>query len=188
MSGFVAPTLEGTRVRLEPASSADRDELAELDWLRSLHPAMAGWFARPRTVAPGTAVMRGLDGGQVVGVLDAAGLPGYADVVSVSVYTDTARASGGWALEAYALFVSALFEQGVRLIHHEVLELNRPIQRILRGIGVAQTARLREHAYVAGRFWDVLVYSYDRAHWDHLLDHVVPRNPLRAQAAAPAGE
>jgi hypothetical protein len=68
-----------------------------------------------------------------------------------------------------------LFDNGARLIHHEVLALNRPIQRIFAGMGLEPSARLRSHAYVAGRYWDVLVYSYDRATLDEILQITFPR-------------
>ncbi len=166
------------RVRLEPATDADLDALEDLDWHRSLHPAMGGWLVRP-AASSRTIIVRAVDGDELIGVIDAAPLPGYDAVTSLSVFTDTARAHGGLALEAYARVVMQLFDGGTRLIHHEVLELNRPIQRLLRGIGVTASARYREHAYAAGRFWDVLVYSYDAAQWNHLLGRVVPRNPVR---------
>jgi RimJ/RimL family protein N-acetyltransferase len=180
-----APLL-GRRVSVERATPADGKELETLDWARLLHPAMAGPTARSLLAQPTSAhVIRALATGEIAGVLDAVQVPGYPGVASVSIFVDTARAKGGLAMEAYGLFVTALFDGGVRLVHHEVLELNRPVQRILRGIGVAPSARYRQHAYAAGRFWDVLVFSYDRHHWDHVLEKVVPRNPFRSSQAAP---
>lgn len=173
---IVAPTVAGRRASLTPVGHGDLEDLLDLDWHRSLHPAMAGWS--PRTQAnPGTALIRPASTPDPVGVLDAQPLPGYDDVVNLSIYTDTAQARGGVALEAYGLYVESLFTQGARLIHHEILALNAPILRVLRGIRLQPTARLREHAYAAGRWWDVLVFSYDETHWRSTLDRL-PRHPF----------
>lgn len=181
MSGFVTRALEGKTIRLDPAGPDDAIELGDLDWVRSLQPGMGGWFARS-SVSPGTLALRAIHGGPIVGAIEARGLPGYPGVANVSMYTDPALARPGRILEAYALLVDDLFAQGVDLVHHEVLEMNRPIHRILVGIGVRPTARLRQHAFVAGRFWDVLVYAYDQKHWEHVLTKVAPRNPVRSLA------
>lgn len=174
------PSRSGQRVRIDPIQPADQDELLDLDWHRSLHPAMAGWAARAGFSGTGTAVLRDVRGGTtgaIVGAIDAVALPGYPGVMSVSIFVDGERARGGAALEGYALYVDALFEQGVRVVHHEVLELNDPIRRAMRALRLEASARLREHAYVGGRWWDVLVYSYDEAHWRSVLDRL-PRNPV----------
>lgn len=168
-------------MRVDPATPADAVAMAELDWRRSADPVMGGWINRP-VPGPGTAVLRPADGrDEIVGALDVVELPGYPGVANISIFTDMDRARGGIALEAYALVVDAAFGQGARLIHHEVLSINRPIQRVLRGIGVQPSARLRDHAYVAGRWWDVLVFSYAAAHWGEVLARF-PRNPLSAPA------
>jgi RimJ/RimL family protein N-acetyltransferase len=166
----------GTTVSIERATAAHAAELENLDWLRSLHPAMAGPAMRSPIAPLDTAyLVRSATDGTIVSVIDAAEVSGYSGVANVSIYTDTNLARGGWALEAYTLFVAWLFDNGARLVHHEVLELNKPVQRILRFIGVKPSARYRDHAYAAGRHWDVLVYAYDKAHFDHLMARVLPR-------------
>lgn len=179
MTGGAAAALPAPRVRLSPATDADRADLDDLDWGRSLHPGMGGWLVRPTSGAVRTSIVRTIADDKPIGVIDVAPLPGYAEVMSVSLYIDPARARGGLAFEAYARVVTQLFESGTRLVHHEVLDLNRPILRLLRGIGVPPSARLREHAYSAGRLWDVLVFAFDSPRWDQLLGHLVPRNPVR---------
>ena len=187
MPTFSAPSVRGQRVRVDPATPTDADAMRELDWRRSADPVMGGWIHRPAP-GPGTAVLRPPDGrDEIVGAIDVVELPGYPGVANVSIFTDMDRARGGMALEAYALVVDAAFAQGARLVHHEVLSINRPIQRVLRGIGVAPSARLRDHAYVAGRWWDVLVFSYAQAHWRDVLERF-PRNPLAAGAMPSVGE
>jgi RimJ/RimL family protein N-acetyltransferase len=182
-SGRVA--IVGTYVVIEPATAAHAADLRSLDWLRSLRPVMAGPLVRAGNES--AYLVRAASTHDIVGVLDVAAVPGYADVASVSIYTDTRRARQGWALEAYGRLVLSLFDRRVRLIHHEVLEMNAPVQRILRAMGVAPSARLRDHAYVAGRFWDVLVYSYDLDQFDRVLHHVFPRTGqhVEGEVAAP---
>ena len=151
---------EGAWVRLEVLRESHVDELADLDWARSQSAALGGLALRG---GGSTVVFRSKESGAAIGVLDAMPLPGYPGVINVSLFTDVAGA--GLAIDAYALFATGLFDGGVRLIHHEVFEFNRPIRRILTGIGLAPTARLREHGFAAGRTWDVLVYSFDHPHW-----------------------
>ena len=176
MAGFTAPTAVGQRVRVDPATPDDAASMQSLDWRRSTDPVMGGWINRP-ALGPGTAVLRPVDHDEVVGAMDVAELPGYPGVANVSIFADMEKARGGMALEAYALVVDAVFGQGARLVHQEVLSLNRPIQRILRGIGVQPSARLRDHAYVAGRWWDVLVFSFSEDEWQRVLERF-PRNPV----------
>lgn len=174
-------TICGLWVRLEPVNDDNRDELTELDWKRSQTPEMGGWFVRPDSgPAWGTMLFRSLKTGVALGVLDAAPLPGYADVVNVSIFADTDTSPAGWAMEAYIQFVAHLFEVGVRLVHHEVLEINKPMLRILRGAGIPSTARLRRHGYAAGRWSDVLIYSYDQTGFQSLLGRFGRRAFVRA--------
>jgi RimJ/RimL family protein N-acetyltransferase len=164
----------GKTISIERAAAGTHAELVSLDWLRSLHPAMAGPAMRSGSF-DNSFVVRALANGSVVGVIDVGEVAGYERIANMSVYIDTDRAKGGLALEAYILVVPWLFDHGARMIHHEVLELNGPIVRVMRAIGVSPSARYREHAYSAGRFWDVLVYAYDRSQFEQVLAKVVPR-------------
>lgn len=172
--------IPGTWVTLETIHDGNRDELAELDWKRMQVSEMGGWFARLDPGAGWTMLFRSLKTGAALGVLDAAPLPGYVGVVNVSIFADTDTSPAGWAMEAYILFVAHLFEVGVRLIHHEVLEINKPMLRILRGAGIPSTARLRQHGYAAGRWCDVLIYSYDQMGFQSLLGRFSRRAFVRA--------
>jgi hypothetical protein len=179
-----APLLVGETVALEVLSETHGSEVAELDWQRALHPAMAGPLTGGRLGAT-TFVARPVDGGRAVAILDAVDILGYPGVRNVSIYADRERAAGAVALEAYGRFVLHELDAGARLIHHEVLALNRPVRRLFQGLGLDATARLRDHAYVAGRHWDVLVYSYGRDELDAILARAFPRarrggDPARA--------
>ena len=98
---FTAPEVVGRLAAVAPATPDDLDELTDLAWTRSLHPALAGWQAT-RVDDPGTAVVRPAHGGTVIGTISSRPLPGYPDVANVSIFTDTSTARGGAALEAYA--------------------------------------------------------------------------------------
>jgi RimJ/RimL family protein N-acetyltransferase len=170
----------GETVILEELHEEHGPEVEELDWQRALHPAMAGPLTGGRLGAT-TFVARPIGGGSVVAILDAVDILGYPGVRNVSIYADRERTAGPIALEAYGRFVLHQLDAGARLIHHEVLALNQPVHRLFRGLGLEATARLRDHAYVAGRHWDVLVYSYGRDQLDSILARVFPRGHRSAQ-------
>ena len=182
----VPPVVAGETIVLEAVQARHAHELAELDWKRGLHPGMAGPLAAARTAEVSTLLARSVATGRVVAVLDAADMLGYPGVRNVSIYADAASTERGEALEAYGRFVLHELDGGARLIHHEVLELNRPIQRIFAALGLQATASLRQHAYVAGRFWDVLVYAYGRPELDGILARVFPRG--RRGTGPPRGD
>ena len=161
---------QGKWVTFESVDDTNWEDVHELDILRTSVPEMGGWFVRPEPASTwSTVLIRSRRDGTAVGVLDAMALPGYPGVANVSIFMNRAAAPTTWGMDAYGIYVSYLFSQGVRLIHHEVLEMNRPVHRILRGILLEPTAHLREHGYSAGRWWDVLVYSYDITHWQRAL-------------------
>ena len=179
------PVVVGETVVLEALGPHHDAELAELDWQRGLHPGMAGPLMGGHYGTHETLVARSRERGDVVAVLDATEMIGYPGVRSVSIYSDARRAGRGVALEAYGRFVLHQLDTGSRLIHHEVLELNEPIRRIFAALGLEVTARFRSHAYIAGRFWDVLVYSYDRPQLDAILARVFPRGRRSSDTDGP---
>jgi RimJ/RimL family protein N-acetyltransferase len=174
--------LEGTWVSLEFADGSNQDEIAELDWKRSELAEMGGWFSRPAPIAPwGTMLIRSNATGAAVGVIDAMPLPGYPGAMNVSQFMDMGVARSGWAIDAYGMYITHLFDRGVRLVHHEVLEMNTAVHRMMRGAELEPSARLRQHGYAAGRLWDVFVYSYDREHWQTVLDKFSRRRVGRSR-------
>lgn len=90
-------------------------------------------------------------------------------------------------MEAYTLVGPFLFGLGIRVLHHEVLDCNLPMRRILHGAGIPVQATLREHAYIAGRWWDVHVYGLDERDWqafEHRLRRFLPWHGGRFAALA----
>jgi RimJ/RimL family protein N-acetyltransferase len=121
--------------------------------------------------------------GAWVGLVENTALPG--GVAVFVIYLDSVRGRPGFGLEATALYVDHLFNQGARLVAMEVLGFNTRVQRILAGSGLEPQARLREHIYAGGRFWDLLVYSIDTATWGRMLEKHrtrLPGGPRKAVA------
>jgi RimJ/RimL family protein N-acetyltransferase len=95
-------------------------------------------------------------------------LPG--NVAVFVVYLDRRLGRAGFGLEACVLYISHLFDSGARLVEAEVLEFNGDMIGILHKARLVPQARLREHTYSAGRFWDLLIYSFDGAEWTRTLE------------------
>ena len=171
-----APALAGVSLSLETYGEEHLADVARLDRVRGGMAVMGGMSKRPAYLHPldVTLVARSRNG-DVVGVVDARALPGYDRVVNVTMFFDPQRARRGVAMEAYTIAGPFLFGRGVRVIHHEVLDCNTTMRRILERARIPVRATMREHAYVAGRFWDVHVYSLDEEAW-HGLERLVGSN------------
>lgn len=153
--------LTGSWIELvEPESPADLDQFAQH---RSLNPSMGAGAALGESHYAPPMIIREKRSGDAVGVVENHELPG--GVAVFVIYLDRERGRAGYGLEATALYVSHLFDSGARLVTAEVLSLNTEVIGIMRKAGWPPQARLREHVYTAGRFWDVLVYSMDREDW-----------------------
>jgi RimJ/RimL family protein N-acetyltransferase len=119
-------------------------------------------------------VISEIQSGAVVGVVASNRLPG--DIASFLIFLDPDHGRAPHGMEATALYVSHLFDSGARLVMADVLAFN-PVNRLLQRVGLMPQARLREHVYAAGRFWDVLVYSFDRDEWLAALGPFLDRMP-----------
>jgi RimJ/RimL family protein N-acetyltransferase len=154
--------LRGWWIELEPQSSANTADFGAFANRRELSAEMGGGTGGASEFAP-PMLIRDLRSGRAVGVVDNSGLPG--GVTVVAIYLDPEHGRAGWGMEAITLYVTYLFDQGARLVTAEVLGFNAAMIGVLRTLKIEPQARLREHAYVAGRYWDVLVYSFDRTEW-----------------------
>jgi len=168
-------------VRLEPRSEDNEAEFKELDasWLAA--PVMGGvTFAARTTFAP-PMLVREQRTGNALGIVANQRLPG--DVAAFVVFVDPARGRAGYGAEATALYISHLFDSGARLVTMDVLSFN-PVNRQLQRFGLVPQARMREHVYAAGRYWDVVVYSFSAAEFVRALAphrHLMPggtRHPV----------
>ena len=130
---------------------------------RRLDPAMgAGGGPVSSPYAPPMLIVERRSGA-TVGMIENHGLPG--GVAVVVVYLDRARGRAGYGVEALALYVSHLFDSGARHVTGEVLAFNTAMVRVMHHMTLPPRARMREHVFAAGRFWDLLVYSFDREQW-----------------------
>ena len=160
--------LVGTWIELEPYSAANPHEFADLDVRRELNPLMgSGSQSRSNQIAP-RMLVRVRSTGEAVGVVENHTLPG--NIAVFVTYLDRTRARHGYGFESVVLYISHLFDCGARLVNSEVLECNAEMISIIRKVNVLPQARLREHAYVAGRYWDLIIYSMDRAQWVGIVD------------------
>ena len=175
--------LVGTWIELEPLTASNAAEFAQLESRRELNPSMgAGGPSSSSQIAP-PMLIRDRRNGEAVGLVENHPLPGK--VAVFVVYLDRQRGRAGFALEVFTLYASHLFDSGARLITGEVLEFNAEMIRILQKYRIVPQARLREHVYAAGRFWDLLVYTIDRAAWLRIVDRyrrVLPGGDRRPAA------
>ena len=171
--------LIGHWVTLEPLTEAHRAEVARIDAVRQRTPNLGGAPGRrdfTRSFAPAM-VIRANDDGAAIGVIENGQMIGYPGVAVVLIFVDPSLARPGIAMEAFAIYVARMFEAGARLVHLEVLEFNAPVLRMLARIGVKEQARLRDQVYAGGRFWDVLVFAFDAAQYQKILERYVGRLP-----------
>ena len=160
--------LSGTWVQLEELSEANAAEFDQIYRLRELDPAMGAGARSTSSAIAAPMLIRVRSSGEAIGVVENHPLPG--SVAVFVVYLDRRRSRSGFALEPIFLYISHLFDSGARLVTAEVLEFNRDMIGVLRKVRLVPQARLREHSYSAGRFWDLLVYSWDRTEWVGIVD------------------
>jgi RimJ/RimL family protein N-acetyltransferase len=148
---------------LEPPTSATDAEFEELSRRWRLNAAMGGALHAASSVFAPPMLIRERRHGKAVGLVINQRVP--AGVAAFLIYVDPEWGRAGYGIEATALYVSHLFDSGARLVTADVLVFNRAVNGILAKAGIAPQARLREHVYVAGTFWDVLVYSFGVDEW-----------------------
>lgn len=160
--------LVATWIELEPLAGSNAAEFAQFDQQRELTPSMgAGPRSMSSEIAP-PMLIRNRRSGQAVGVVENHPLPGNA--AAFVVYLDPHRARAGFAFEAIILYISHLFDCGARIVTAEVLEFNTDMIGILRKVQFEPQARLRDHVYAAGRFWDLIIYPFDRGDLLRVVD------------------
>lgn len=155
--------LVGEWVELEPSTTENEATFRALDERRSRHPAMGAWRGMPNSEIAPSMLVRDRRTGQVAGLLENHSAPGA--VTAISIYFDRSVGRPGAGMEAVAMYISHLFDSGARLVVAEVLAFNSPMIAIFRKHGIEPQARLREHVFIGGHFWDLLVYAFDREEW-----------------------
>ncbi|HEX2080586.1 MAG TPA: GNAT family protein [Longimicrobium sp.] len=78
-----------------------------------------------------------------------------------------ARWGRGYATEAARAMVELAFgDWGLDRVHAHCIADNTGSARVLEKAGLRREARLREHQYFKGRYWDVLIYGILRGEWE----------------------
>lgn len=143
-------------------TAATAADFAEIDARRALNPLMGAQSGGSSPFAP-PMLVRDKKSGRAVGIVENFSQPG--GTASFVVYVDPVRGRAGYGTEAISLYLSLMFDGGARRIIAEVLSFNTDMIGILRKVKFLPQARMREHVYVGGRFWDLLIYSFDREEW-----------------------
>jgi hypothetical protein len=156
-----ASELCGHWVRLQPLRDAREEEVRLIDAAFSRTPQIGGLLRRrlAKEVPPDAMVIRETQRQEAIGVITALEEEDFPGVYTVSLFVDDARSRAGWALEAFLMFTMNQFELGRDKLAFEVMSFNEPVIRLLRRIGLEPEARLRSHSFIAGRWWDMLVFG-----------------------------
>jgi len=177
--------LVGSRIRLDPVDDRTTAEFARLNVQRQLEPLVGSTSeAGSPAIAP-PMIVRDRRSGQAVGVVQNHAQPG--GIAVLVVYLDPRSRRVGFGFEAIVLYVSHLFDSGARLVTSEVLEFNQEMNAIMRKSGLSPQARMREHQFIAGRYWDLLIYSLDRQAWLEIVDRYRPILPGGRRTAKSIG-
>ena len=167
--------LRGSWIELEEPTPDNEADFRLLAGRGDLNPAMGGGAIGSHEYAPAM-LIRDRRTQRAVGVVDNSSQAAGAAIVMI--YFDRDLGRGGAGLEAITLYVSHLFDHGARRVVAEVLDFNTGMNGVLKKLRFEPQARLREHAYVAGRYWDLLVYSFDLAEWkEKVVDRFRRRLP-----------
>ena len=127
-------------------------------------------------------VIREKKSNHVVGVVQNHSQPG--GIAVYVVYLDPMWRRAGLGFEATALYISHLFDSGARLVAAEILEFNTQVIAIMGKGGLEPHARMREHVFVAGHYWDLLIYTIERTDWLRIIERY--RRILPGGARKPA--
>ena len=174
-SAVADQTLVGRWVRLEPLSTLSSVEAASLMTrsdtigqlvLSSPPPESFGRFVPVFCV-------RARRDGSCVGLAANWEVFGYPDVAEIGLYVERP----GLGLEAWVLDMTYLFSHGAHKCLLEVVDGNDSVLRPFEKLGLRPQAWLSEHAYAAGQFRDVAVYSMTADEWSTLTssNHALAR-------------
>ena len=181
--------LRGFWVRLEPISEANAAEIADIEARRQIIPEMGGPHRHnPQGGRYGPAMaIRVRQSGEVIGTVEGDEMAGYPGVAVFIVFTDPDRSRPGYAIEASGLYIPTMFERGAEILHVEILSFNREMTHMLDRKHRPPDVRMRRHAYVAGRYWDLLMYGFDRDEWEAFFGTIRPMFPGGSRRIAALG-
>jgi len=178
----IAPRLEGRWIRLRPVTP---DDYAYLYALTTGPEASLRWRYHGLAVSPeafeeslwnGVTVQfiaASIASGEPLGLVVAYNTSQRNRFTYVAAVFDPGRA-GGAALEAVALLVDHAFAVlDLRKVYAEVSEFNLPqFASVTEGI-LTEEARLHEHLYLDGRYWDNVFLSVTAERWHEVRGRVL---------------
>ena len=170
--------MRGVRVDLVPADTRPEAHMS-FNALRNSLPELGGHYnhdLQPAGYAPRMLIWSKVQDGPVglVYSMELADAPG---VVESFILSNRRVSRPAHVLEGALLYAQAIFAQGADKLIWSVSEFNLPVLRMLARSGITLQVRLRQEAYVAGRFWDVLVFGTTRDEWLELLSRFMERLP-----------
>jgi RimJ/RimL family protein N-acetyltransferase len=175
LTSVETPPLEGRRVRMRPVLPSDYNTLYSM----LLHPEVAcRWRYRGATPSPerfNTALWDGVhvqfiierkSDGTVAGLQVAYNTNFRNRYTYMGTLLDPRFHRAAWPLESAAMFIDYLFKAfNLRKIYGETLDFN--YSQFASGADklFAEEARLRDHAYFGGRYWDTRIIALYRSDW-----------------------
>ena len=178
----------GRYVQLVPADEVDPSALVDV-MARSASTPVMGYTAGSAPAIgspPGSAAVVACESHACVGLAAASWVWDADDVAEVVLFMDRTRSRAGAGPEAIYLFCDALFGGGVQRVLMRVLAINEPVLSLMRNVGKAPDAYLREQHFIGGRFVGEHVFSWSALEWAQMLDSRPRWLYLRNQAATAA--
>lgn len=176
-AGVLAPgsSMSGRWARLVDASSQSPEAVADLLATAALSPEMA----TPRvfsTMPVGSrfghaALVTGVSSGELLGLITNVEPDDYPGVAVLTIFMDGRRAKPVASMEAWGMYVARMFGLGARKVQMDALAFNREVHSLMAKIGATVEGVRREHCFIAGRFWDVVVYGFTSRTWDDVARH-----------------
>jgi RimJ/RimL family protein N-acetyltransferase len=179
------PPLSGRKTVLRPIVSADHDFLYQLSlderigfrWrTRGETPSFDGYIRGLFANAFAQFVVARLDSREAIGHVNAYDPNFRSGHASVGMVLDPSVTGKGWAVEASLLFVNYLFTLwDFQKIYLESMDFNyaqfgHNLERFFH-----EEARLVEHVYFDGRFWDVRIHAIYRTEFQELTSRLLAR-------------
>jgi RimJ/RimL family protein N-acetyltransferase len=161
--------LEGRWVRLEPVTEQLNADIGALDRKSEVLPQMGGIIQRQihsDVFGAPIMVIRVRSTNIAAGIIANRALKDHKGVCSVWFYTDRTVIRPGFAVEAFSLYINYLFQMRAEKIYMEILEFNTPVIKFLHRCGLSLLVRTRKSYYIAGHFWDTVIFAFDQVEWE----------------------
>ena len=187
------PSIRGSRVLLRPIDSSD------MRWLYlstcSGDAQSLRWRFRGQTPSPASfepLLWAGVDvqfvmaslqsGGEPIGLVQLFNYEKRDSYAYLSVFIRSEYAHQGWPLEGLSLFVRYCYEVfPIRKLYLETTAYNASQFSSSIGPIFEEEGRLKDHAFMAGEYHDLLILSLSRDRWNEIRSVVLP-DSIRAHS------